>query len=332
MIIFSVVIPTYNRLGSLKRCLAGLLKQAYPHDQFEIIVISDGSKDETVKYATSIQTDIRLRVLDQPNSGPASARNQGIQHAIGKYVLFLDDDVVADDQLLIEHFRTHQEFDEMSVVIGPMLTPDNFRMSPWVAWEQHMLERQYKAMLRGDYKPTYRQFYTGNASALREHLNQINGFDKNLKRAEDVEMAFRLAKLGANFYFNPNAKVYHFAERSFQSWKQTGYFYGWNDVIFYKEKGMDSILPLIAEEFNTRRFIIKYFVKTFLDHKKLSDLVTRMLEGLGSLLYTLHLCKAAFATFSMIFNLQYYQGLSDNLGGKKYFPDLGNRVRFEENS
>ena len=160
------------------------------------------------------------------------ARNNGVAKASGELILFVDDDVVAAPGLLRAHLEAHRRLGDRCVVIGPMLNPSDHTMSPWVAWEQEMLAKQYRSMHAGQYVATYRQFYTGNASLRRAHFDAVGGFDSTFRRAEDVEVAFRLADRGLSFEFEPSATGYHYAERSYDSWRATAHAYGRNDVIF----------------------------------------------------------------------------------------------------
>ena len=233
---FSVVVPTYNRLGRLRHVIAAFERQAYPSDAYEVIVISDGSTDGTDAYLETLQSTMRLRWLTQANQGPAAARNAGVRTAVGEFIVFVDDDVVPEPQLLEEHARSHHEAGRDVVVLGPLLTPEGFEMAPWVRWEQEMLMKQYRAMLRGDWDATARQFYTGNASLRRSHILDAGGFDEGFRRAEDVELAYRLATNGLEFVFNIKAAGMHFADRSYRAWLDAAYSYGRNDVIFARDR------------------------------------------------------------------------------------------------
>src|SRR5690242_12732553 len=86
--IFSVVIPTYNRMRFLPSALKSVWYQTY--QDFEVIVIDDGSTDETQIYLSSIGS--KVRYIRQTNHGPGAARNIGVQAAIGDYIAFLDSD------------------------------------------------------------------------------------------------------------------------------------------------------------------------------------------------------------------------------------------------
>jgi GT2 family glycosyltransferase len=321
MIRVSVVVPTYNRLPRLKQVLAALERQSYPRDQFEVVIVSDGSTDGTHEYLRMMCTPLRLNVVIQANGGPAAARNGGIAHAQGEYILFIDDDVVPEPALLAEHMRFHGE-DTSTIVLGPMLTPDDFPLQPWVAWEQAMLMKQYKAMQHREWQPTSRQFYTGNTSLARRFLVQVGGFDERYRRAEDVELAYRLEHFGVTFVFNPRAVGYHYAERSFRSWNETPYAYGRNDVLFARA-GQSWILDAIREEFKQRNRFTRALVRLCLDRPNLSNQVQATLKVLATLCYRVGGERFSHPAYSALFNLRYYQGAADELGGRQQLFLIG---------
>jgi glycosyltransferase involved in cell wall biosynthesis len=315
----SVIIPTYNRLDRLKRVLAGLEIQSYAINDFEVVVVSDGSSDGTDAYLRSLVTPLHLHVVTQPNQGVAVARNNGLQIITSDLVLFIDDDVVPAPWLIAEHVRTHATQADDIIVLGPMLTPGNFVMSPWVRWEQAMLTKQYDAMHAGKYAPSARQFYTGNTSLARAHLLASGGFDKNFRRAEDVELAYRLAQRGLQFVFNPDAIGYHYAERSFRSWMEIPYIYGRNDVIFTRDKQQHWLLPEILNEFHDRNRLVQLLVLLCLDRNALSRSTIAWMKGISYLADRLGLERLVQTTHSGMFNLRYYQGVAHEMGGRQRF-------------
>ena len=318
----SIIIPTYNRLSSLKRVLEGLEKQSgVSLEDFEVIVISDGSTDGTNTFLQTMETTLRLKPLLQDNAGAAAARNAGIKVASGELVLFLDDDVVPISRLLAEHLRLHATFAHPIVVLGPMLTPTEFKMAPWVQWEQAMLEKQYEAMCNGDWQPTARQFFTGNTSLSRQCLIDQGGFDTQFKRAEDVELAYRLAGAGLQFEFNEQAVGYHYAERSFASWVSIPYAYGVNDVIFALQKGQSWLLATISREFYARNRLIQTFIRLCLSRPLISHPLTNLLRKIAHTAFFLGNSRITHMAYSGIFNLRYYQGVADQLGGRANFLD-----------
>ena len=315
----SVVIPTFNRLERLKKVLKALELQTYPLQDFEVVVVSDGSQDGTNEYLKVVDTPLNLVPILQSNQGVAAARNQGVTSAKNDIVLFIDDDVVPTPQLISEHMRVHSETDDDVVVIGPMLSPPDFELSPWTQWEQAMLYKQYDALRVGKMESSARQFYTGNASLARHLLVSSGGFDTNFRRAEDVELAYRLADKGIRFLFDENAVGYHYVERSFTSWINTPYVYGRNDVIFTTEKGQSWLLPTVFREFKGRHFLIRALNwvclgRPFLD--RISVALLKYVSELGRLVGLTFLSRFAY---SAIFNLRYYQGMAFELNGRSNF-------------
>lgn len=325
MVGISIVLPTYNRLSQLQKVLAGLAAQSYSPAAFEVVIISDGSTDGTNAFLHSYAGPLQVHPFVQTNGGAAAARNYGLQMAQGDLIIFLDDDVVPEPQLVAEHVATHQQQSAV-VVLGPMLTPPDVVLKPWVRWEQAMLYKQYGDMAAGRWAPTARQFYTGNASVARHHLLAVGGFDPTFRRAEDVELAYRLAAQGLTFLFNANAIGYHYADRSFASWLQTPYAYGRNDVIFTRERGQQWLLPTIMVEFQQRHRLIKALTKLGLSRKILRNLLVQGLRHAAAVSNYVGQESLANRCYSGIFNLLYYQGMADELNGRQIFFDLVQRV------
>lgn len=328
----SIVIPTYNRLSQLKQVLAGFEAQTWDMSEVEIIVVSDGSTDGTDSFLLEPESTLNLVAGQQQNAGPAAARNLGVTLASGELIIFVDDDVVPGPNLIAEHVKSHDKEGEKCVVLGPMLSPEDFRMSSWVHWEQMMLYKQYADMEAGRWEPTARQFYTGNASLNRQHFIEAGGFDVSFRRAEDVELAYRLADNGLRFAFNPQAIGYHYVSRKFSSWIETPYMYGRNDVIFTRDKGQSWLIPKVLEEFQSRHPIIRTLTWLCLSRPWASKLAIsglKQIADLGSRLKGLLPKSAALPRFaySGIYNLTYYQGFADELGDRKrFFNMLSERV------
>ncbi len=324
MIKVSIVIPTYNRLERLKLVLSALESQTYPLEDIEVLVVSDGASDGTDDFLRGFNPSYQFRPIFQANQGVAVARNHGVEMAQGEMLLFIDDDVIPTPQLVAEHIRLYEEYGDYVVVIGPMMTPPDFVMSPWVRWEQDKLARQYQDMLAGKWQPTARQFYTGNTSLSRRRLLESGGFDPNFKRAEDVELAYRLAERGSLFLFNPEAVGYHYAERSLSSWMAIPYAYGRNDVVFARQKGQTWLLSTIFEEFQARNLLTQGLIRLCLDRPNLSAAINNTLIkvvefGARNETARFKADRLTSLACSGLFNLRYYQGVADGLEGRTAF-------------
>jgi GT2 family glycosyltransferase len=328
----SVVVPTYNRVARLRHVLGALEQQQYPADAYEVIVVSDGSSDGTHAYLEALRSTMRLRWFSQSNRGPAAARNVGVDKAVGELIVFVDDDVVPEAGLLAEHVRAHHEANGEAVVLGPLLTPEGFAMAPWARWEQEMLMKQYRAMLRGDWQPTARQFYTGNASLRRSHILAVGGFDENFRRAEDVELAYRLAARGLDFVFTMKAAGMHYVERDFQSWLNAAHAYGRNDVIFARDRNQRWLLPTIHREFQDRHKMIRSLVRLCSGRAWLASLAAFALKLTADAATLVHADGMERSAYSGLFNLRYYSGLFDELGDSQFlFRDVENPAKAVSN-
>jgi glycosyltransferase involved in cell wall biosynthesis len=324
---FSVVVPTYNRLERLRQVITALEQQAYPSDAYEVIIISDGSTDATDAYLETLSSTMRLRWFPQANRGPAAARNAGIQKAGGEFIVFIDDDVVPEPQLLGEHARSHQEAGRDVVVLGPMLSPEGFEMAPWVRWEQEMLMKQYKALLRGEWSASARQFYTGNASLRRSHILAAGGFDEGFRRGEDVELAYRLANRGLDFVFNMQAVGMHFAQRSYRAWLDAANAYGRNDVIFARDRNQKWLLSAIRQEFRDRHFLIRSLVRMCRGRSRSTRIASSALKLAADAATRLQASDMERLAYSGLFNLRYFNGLFNELGDVRFlFKDPENPI------
>jgi GT2 family glycosyltransferase len=314
----TVIIPTYNRWKNLAKVLVALDEQTYPLERIEVVVVSDGSTDETNRFLQEYCPDYVYRPVFQSNQGVAAARNTGLQHARAERVLFLDDDVCPAPALIKEHLTwLHQH--ENAVILGPMLTPQDTRLLPWVMWEQSMLEKQYNSMMIGEWEPTARQFYTGNTSVDKRQIQRVGGFDPAFTRAEDVELAYRLKDLGMRFFFNPQAIGFHYAERSFESWMGIAYIYGKNDVQMDRQKNQHWLLPKIRAEYHTRHAFVRGLTRLCLDREVLQRRCIGVLKAVALSASESDQQWLARYCFSGIYNLRYYQGIADALGGRVFF-------------
>ncbi|HEY7019879.1 MAG TPA: glycosyltransferase [Ktedonobacterales bacterium] len=312
----SVITPTYNRRESLLATLRALESQSFPAHQFEVVVIADGCTDGSADACRALRTSYALRVIEQANAGPAVARNAGCQQAHAPLLVFLDDDVIPDPDFLTAHWRIHQQASKQ-VVIGPLLRPPNARLQPWVYWELATLEQQYGAMARGEWEPSPRQFYTGNASVARVAVLDAGGFNPEFRRAEDVEMAYRLEGSGHTFVFAPQARGLHYAQRSFTSWKSIASAYGRADVMMARILGFRGIVNAVGKEFHQRVMPLQLVARACISRPPLlraTVTVNKMAARLLSLLPGRTGRRLSGAAYSVIFNLLYWEGVAKEIG------------------
>jgi glycosyltransferase involved in cell wall biosynthesis len=307
----SVIVPTYNRSERLRRLLLGLAREHAAGARFEVIISVDGSSDSTAEMLAALELAYSCHVLWHENVGPAAARNLAIRAAKGDVLLFLDDDVVPDSGLIRRHLEIHRERPD-AVVMGPMLAPAK-GLSAWLRWEAEMLQKQYNAMAAGTYRATARQFYTANASVRRQHVLAAGGFDERLRRAEDVELAYRLSQAGLGFHFLRSASVLHEPDRSFDSWLRVGYEYGRQDVVMTRSCGHTDVLARAYREWPERNAISRLFIRSCVGHRLRLRVATGLLRALVSA-HSPAPAKLQMLFCSGLFNLHYWQGIADESG------------------
>ena len=110
MKVLSIIVPIYNVEDYISDCLQSILRQGLNSDEFEVILVNDGTKDGSMeRISTILSVNANFHVYEQSNQGLSAARNTGLNHAQGKYVLLLDsDDMLIDNSLntLLQHAMT----------------------------------------------------------------------------------------------------------------------------------------------------------------------------------------------------------------------------------
>lgn len=313
----SVVVPTFNRVDRLRRVLDALGQQDY-EGRYEVVVISDGSTDGTDEMLADRSTDGNLVVITQRNQGPAAARNAGLARAQGDLVLFVDDDVVVAPDVISSHVAAHRRAARPSAVIGTMLNPPGVDLLPWIAWEQRMLYKQYRDMAEGNYAPTFRQFYTGNVSVPRSIVAEVGSFDAAYRRAEDVELAMRLAARGVAFVFEPCAVGYHHAERSFASWRDVARAYGRADVDFADRLDTGGGRERLALNYRSRRWPLRMAIRSALRFPRAADRLAGVVDRVAMRLDRTRARRVGQWFLSAVYACDYWRGAAQQLGGAQH--------------
>lgn len=210
----SVVVPTYQRAGPLRRLLEACTQQTLPASDFEVIVSHDGDAPEAAGLGAQ-GYPFNVRLVCGPHGGPSAARNRGAALARGAVVLFLDDDIVPAPACLAHHLCLHER-GEGRVGLGLVRLAGGPR-TPW----EHYLTRRYHEhfakLAQPGYVPTFWDCLSGSLSLPASLLRRSGGFDEGFTRHEDVEFGYRLAQLGARFVYAPGAIGEHCFHRSVEA-------------------------------------------------------------------------------------------------------------------
>ena len=202
----SVVIPTYNRAGKLAECLTTLRYQSLT-EGYEVIVVDDGSEDETKRVVTELQYP-NMTYVNEGHHGPSSARNAGVRRAHGDVILFMGDDVIADRNLLQEHALFHETHKDC-VCLGFTKLDPRLEITYLMRFLGNIGPQFNPELVRErlDNLPFY-YFMTANISLKKKAFSDVGFFDETFKEAggEDIEFGFRLAEAGYRIVFNEKAK------------------------------------------------------------------------------------------------------------------------------
>ena len=202
----SVVVSTYNRRDVLlSRSLPSMLEQDLPSDQYEIIVIVDGSTDGTASALHEIHASCALRIVEQQNSGLSKARNTGLAMAQGELVMFMDDDIVCNRDVFRLHVEAHDAVEAMVVhgaIYQAQSTHATLLGNSNEAWYRNYNQR---LAAHGGVKWPNGIFLISNSSTPRKTLLDCGGFDETLLAMDDFEIGLRLWKSGVRFKYLPNA-------------------------------------------------------------------------------------------------------------------------------
>ncbi len=183
--LFTIVIPSYNRANSIERTIKSVLAQTY--STIELIIIDDGSKDNTKAVMQEYLTDSRVRYIYQDNAGVQEARNHGLREANGKYILFLD----SDDELLpsfaekvIQKFES-DDFGAVYCLTG--IYDKNGNLVP--ARNDYLYGNCYKEVLLQGYLTS-----TSFIAFKKDCFDVVGNWDKTFPASQDDDMCFRVAK------------------------------------------------------------------------------------------------------------------------------------------
>jgi glycosyltransferase involved in cell wall biosynthesis len=245
----SVIIPTYNRQIFLGELLLSLARQSYPAEQFEVIIVDDGSTDGTVEIVKE-DFPFSLHYFWQANQGDAAARNFGAQKSRGDVLVFLDDDILVEPDYLTYLAKEHQSSSKR-IVVGTEylwledsnpLDSESF-VSKIPDTEQTIVEHAFVDVC------------SNNMSLKREAyltlgmMQKLDFPDSNIWC--DVDFSYRAYQQGFEFYRSNRAICYHrdYTAQSLNSAKKRQQEVAYRAVVlFQKYPGLVSHIPMFRDK------------------------------------------------------------------------------------
>lgn len=203
---FSVIIPLYNKQNAIQRAIRSVLAQTYPH--FELIVVDDGSTDESFTRASEIQ-DERLRIVRRANGGVSAARNRGAAEARHAWLAFLDADDEWTPEFLAMMTELRTAFPECGLLGAGFihyredgLDDSHQRQSPYPPDWQGVLQNYYADL-------QHPPFCSSSVAIRKDLLLNAGGFPEYLRKGEDTHLYLKLYLLTQFALCNRVGGIYH---------------------------------------------------------------------------------------------------------------------------
>ena len=240
--IFSIIVPTYNRADEITELLTSLINQSIDKSLFEILIVDDGSTDETEKVIQEFKSKspIDISFLKQDHKGPGEARNYGMENAKGEYFLFIDSDCIADENWLSAfHHALNNATQKPAGFGGPDKVLASF--SPvQKAIDYSMTSPITTGGIRGHAKKGISKYYprSFNMGVRADIVAKIGGMGK-LRHGQDIEFSHRILSTGEPVIKVHEAVVYHKRRMSIKKFFKQVFNWGVARINLYKiDKGM----------------------------------------------------------------------------------------------
>ena len=207
----SVIVPTYNRLEVLKKCLESITHQNIGEDNFEVIIIDDCSQDQTKDFCEnyiSKKTNVFYE-RNIVNQGRVITRNNGINKSKGELIVFLDNDLVVEPDFLQLHLDLYSKNTDKKIAVVSNVTyqPEVLATTNFGRFIQsraigYRSLREMKGIDLNDLPSNF--FAGGGSSCKKEDVLAIGMFDENLKKygSEDELFGFKLKAIGTKIIFS----------------------------------------------------------------------------------------------------------------------------------
>lgn len=280
----SIIVPLYNKGQLVCKTIDSVLKQDY--DDYEIIVVDDGSKDNSSEYVKSY-TDPRVHYYYKENGGVSSARNFGANHARGEWIMYLD----ADDEILSgalsELISLNEKYPECKLLTGQIL---------WLVKGEELEHKKSRAVSHPfcSSHPFFtiwlNKCYPGTRNMLvhKSLVHELGGYDERMSFFEDWEFSLRMARCGRIACTDKNIGVYNQEEGGLSS--------SWHPL----EKEMAYYIPEIIKKasFFERALLyenLEFELFCLRDDKEKYDFYMNMRNKyFGRIYHIVHWCRMKF--------------------------------------
>ena len=242
-ILMSVVVPAYNAGGTIDACLNSLLSQTVSRDSYEVIVVDNGSTDETAARIKSCP----VTYVYEPNCTVYAARNAGVGVAAGDIIAFTDSDCVADKKWLESGLEHLQQFDIVAGRIKPLLSARKLLYM----YEKYVYRKPLEELGRDA------NIEAGNAFVHRLVFETLGGFVRDITTAGDSIFSIKARQHGYTIGYAASAVVYHPVDgwrRRMRGMMREGY--GSKLKVSFREDAKTSFLSKVSSRVANARMLL----------------------------------------------------------------------------
>ncbi|KAA6104330.1 MULTISPECIES: glycosyltransferase family 2 protein [Pantoea] len=205
--LFSIIIPVYNAQNTIRRTLQSVLNQTF--SSYEIIVVNDGSRDNSARILQEFAHYPQVTVLNQINAGVSAARNSGLQQASGEYVLFLDADDWVDDNFLMSFKLNLNAWpaEAVDLMVGNLNDNRIGKVS-----QAGFFSQQDIPYVLGELEMSDNIGYLHNKCYRRQIIDDLHlRFMEGVSMSEDLLFNLKFFSCVSNFLITPGA-AYHYED------------------------------------------------------------------------------------------------------------------------
>ncbi len=268
----AVIIATHNRPRQLADCLTSLANQNLPKEDFEVVVVDDGSQPKLDRSSLYSGKGLDLKLIYQSNKGPAEARNAGARSSAGKYLLFTDDDCAPEPdwaQKVVEQLdqTPHQ-------AVGGK-TINALKENPFAEASQMLVTYLYSYYNENGSKPRF--FASNNLGLSKKDFFEVGGFSTNFTShySEDRDFCDKWNRSNREMKYLPDAIVAHRHQMGFGSFWRQHFRYGKGARQYHLERELrDQPMPKIEPmSFYTNMLAFPYRTEKFVRATLLATLI-----------------------------------------------------------
>lgn len=310
----SVVLATFNRLESLLGLLSCLNEQTLPGDQFEVVIVDDGSAVPVRDQVYARTYKFHLTVIEQSNMGPSAARHRGVLEARAEILVLVDDDMQLPPGFLETHLGYHANGRPTAVFGRYASDPQIGNKAIFERYHGVKWDNLARDIARGEIPVDGTLLATGNASMRRVDYLRAGGLDLSLPRAEDMDLGLSLEAIGVAFVFSDAAYSVHLSDHTLpEKWRGRAFLHG------KLEPGIARKHPTMAHADPWRfafslpvpgRILCIPSVLAPPLGERLADLTYKAAEKVDKLGFE----RTAMRVTGLVFGMEYFRGMREEAG------------------